>query len=664
MATESQILILEVQARLDEAIQKVNSLTQAIDELNQRTGAATLIRIEGGIKRTGEAAKKAAPQVDELRKKQEALARTNKAGAYTLLQFNRVVADAPFGILGIANNIDGLVQAFQELQSSAKAGGSVLGSLRAAITSPAGIALAITIATSLLIKFGDQIEEFLNGTSELDKRIRELADGFSTAFGQEGGKTITELNVLRKTIENTALSTQTRAQAIKDLRELYPTYFKDITDEALLTGKVAGAYANLTNELIKSARARAANKTLEDIQSEKLRLEEDRLQVIAKTEQEIADARRKQSPIKGLGGIGGATDVNQVDEVNAALTRRTEALQKLDARLKVLTNTEKFYESVIQNGADALNNTGQVQEDYRKLLEEIEKERAKSAKDTEKDLEKQAELYAKARQEIEAFDRAFGNVLDLNRSSRQGLSALELLNLELRQLMDMQAAATSPEEWQELAAQIELAEQAIKRFKNGQQELIDQKAKIEEVFGFDAMLNFDSNADEQLKRLAEIDLLTKNITAGFDLLAPAIDQAFNALANGQSVSDALGQALKRLVVQLAVATAKAAILAGVMALIFPGGGIAASAAGFGFKDLIAKFLGFTLPGRAGGGFLKAGQLATVGEAGRELFVPQTSGTIVPNSALGGGQIIPTIEFSYDRLRIGFDRSQRRAGRTL
>ena len=40
--------------------------------------------------------------------------------------------------------------------------------------------------------------------------------------------------------------------------------------------------------------------------------------------------------------------------------------------------------------------------------------------------------------------------------------------------------------------------------------------------------------------------------------------------------------------------------------------------------------------RANGGRVSANQPYTVGERGREVFVPTTSGTIVPNNQLGGG----------------------------
>ena len=65
-----------------------------------------------------------------------------------------------------------------------------------------------------------------------------------------------------------------------------------------------------------------------------------------------------------------------------------------------------------------------------------------------------------------------------------------------------------------------------------------------------------------------------------------------------------------------------------------------------------KALGF-----AEGGNIRAGQPAIVGERGRELFIPQTSGTIVPNEQMGMGganinfTIVANDTRDFDRLLI-------------
>lgn len=61
--------------------------------------------------------------------------------------------------------------------------------------------------------------------------------------------------------------------------------------------------------------------------------------------------------------------------------------------------------------------------------------------------------------------------------------------------------------------------------------------------------------------------------------------------------------------------------------VFGGGGSPAPA---------AAPTGAQIPHRAAGGSLALGQTALVGENGPELFTPGSSGTVIPNSALGGG----------------------------
>jgi hypothetical protein len=53
---------------------------------------------------------------------------------------------------------------------------------------------------------------------------------------------------------------------------------------------------------------------------------------------------------------------------------------------------------------------------------------------------------------------------------------------------------------------------------------------------------------------------------------------------------------------------------------------------------IGSFFGFG-GGKAIGGAVRGGQSYMVGERGAEMFVPNQSGTIVPNNKLGGGQVI-------------------------
>lgn len=168
-------------------------------------------------------------------------------------------------------------------------------------------------------------------------------------------------------------------------------------------------------------------------------------------------------------------------------------------------------------------------------------------------------------------------------------------------------------------------------------------------------LKLPAGITEQIKKfndsLKETQIRAENIQTAFSLVTPLIDQAFNALANGQNAFDALIQGVKRLIVELV----KAAAIAAVLSIVTGGGGGFATSFLKNFKGL----LGF----RANGGPIGQGQPFIVGERGPELFVPNTSGSIVSNTNLrsdGIGELIARI--SGNDLQIILDRANRQRGR--
>lgn len=64
------------------------------------------------------------------------------------------------------------------------------------------------------------------------------------------------------------------------------------------------------------------------------------------------------------------------------------------------------------------------------------------------------------------------------------------------------------------------------------------------------------------------------------------------------------------------------------------GGGGGGGSGFGLGDIIS--IGSSIFGFAEGGDMKAGQPYTVGERGRELFIPESNGTLIPNHDMMGG----------------------------
>lgn len=98
-----------------------------------------------------------------------------------LQEFSRVIQDAPFGIIGVGNNIQQLVANFGNLSRSAGGTGAALRAMLGAISGPGGILLAVSAATTLLTVFSDELFSSANAAEKLQEEI----DGTNELFESE-----------------------------------------------------------------------------------------------------------------------------------------------------------------------------------------------------------------------------------------------------------------------------------------------------------------------------------------------------------------------------------------------------------------------------------------------------------------------------------------------
>ena len=132
------------------------------------------------------------------------------------------------------------------------------------------------------------------------------------------------------------------------------------------------------------------------------------------------------------------------------------------------------------------------------------------------------------------------------------------------------------------------------------------------------------NAAEQSKTY--FDTFTRGFEDAFVKMVQTGKLSFKDLANS-------------LIADFARIQAKKALLG-----IFDMGGADSNGAGFGLSTLfgsIGKIFGF-----ANGGNPPVGKASIVGERGPELFVPRSAGTIIPNGAGMGGQVVNNTAVTY------------------
>ena len=212
----------------------------------------------GQLDKLGKSAAATAPQIQKL---SQATSGYNSIGT----DFARIIQDAPFGIIGVGNNITQLAGSFQVLKNSTGSTGAALKSALGSILSSGnalilGISILTTVFTILQQKGFFKTEEAAKSLNEQLDEYKENLDGISKATleGQiNAQKEISSFKNLTIQAENTNLTLNERLAAVDKLKKEYPKYLQNLTDEQILTGNVGEAYKSLTNDILALAKAKA-----------------------------------------------------------------------------------------------------------------------------------------------------------------------------------------------------------------------------------------------------------------------------------------------------------------------------------------------------------------------------------------------------------------------
>lgn len=111
--------------------------------------------------------------IGQLTTKINGVSRPTNDATNALSNLSRVAQDAPYGFIGIANNLNPLLESFQRLQTRSGSATEALKSMAAGLVGPAGIGLALGVVSSLAVTFSDEIAAFFIGPTEKLKKFRE-----------------------------------------------------------------------------------------------------------------------------------------------------------------------------------------------------------------------------------------------------------------------------------------------------------------------------------------------------------------------------------------------------------------------------------------------------------------------------------------------------------
>lgn len=207
------------------------------------------------------------------------------------MQFSQVARELPslamgpqMFILAISNNLPMLADAIADvrkqnelLNASGKKAVPVWRQLLGACWS---WQTALIAAISVGIMFGKDIAGWVkglfNGKKAFDalKKAQEDYNKEMLAQQQHAQTEAVTLKLLYDAATDAAGGMKERTDAVRELKKEYPDYFKNLTDEEILTGKAADSYMRLTESIMASARAQAARNSIVEQQGKVLENEQ------------------------------------------------------------------------------------------------------------------------------------------------------------------------------------------------------------------------------------------------------------------------------------------------------------------------------------------------------------------------------------------------------
>jgi hypothetical protein len=218
-------------------------------------------------------------KITQLNQQAGSLGKPIGDASHSLINFSRIAQDAPYGIIGIANNLNPMVESFQRLAKTEGGTKKALQAMAAGLIGPAGIGVAIGIVSSLAVTFSKEISEFFKGpTGELEefrKKLKEVADDIYKLIGGEQTKR-TKGIILADIIVGGDAAAQKKA--LKDLQSLYSNsaaiknaklgedkaYYQTLVNQAAMQGDVVAKEKNDIEQLnLLYARQKQAKKEQE-----------------------------------------------------------------------------------------------------------------------------------------------------------------------------------------------------------------------------------------------------------------------------------------------------------------------------------------------------------------------------------------------------------------
>ena len=277
-----------------------------------------------------------------------------------LVNVSRVAQDAPYGFIGIANNLNPLLESFQRLKETSGSAGSALKEMAKGLMGPAGLGLALGVVSSLIVAFGPKIASFINGTtaaSEAQDKFKESLDKAKASASESGIKLLAYINVA----ENASTTDLRRKEALDAVRNELGKVNLAYASSIKTTDDARNAVKLYTEALVAQA---ITSRYIDEIADKNIKLADAQKKATLAGQEYVASVERSKNMVNGYvdASVTMAAVTNRDKDAYIAAGQAAGVLKtEIDDLNNSVTTTiqnalnNPFF--VMDKGAKALNNT-------------------------------------------------------------------------------------------------------------------------------------------------------------------------------------------------------------------------------------------------------------------------------------------------------------------
>lgn len=325
---------------------------------------------------------------------------------FALTNLGRVAQDAPFGFIGIQNNLNPLLESFGRLKQETGSTGGALKALGQSLIGPAGLGFALSVVSAGILIYQQYQQRANKETQNAKKNAEDYVAGLTQLNqvqlkgAQNAQDELVALKSLYTIYQDATIPLSKRKDAYKEIQDLYPAYFGNLDFEEKATNKTKDAYDALTISILETARARAAQDLIVKNQTKRLELEDK----LIKAEDERVKLLNKKNSL-----------INQSTELVRTSTREGAGISQLVQANSVqgsindnLSNQKDLKTQINQIDRDNLRLTESITSSVKKGADLTSDDKVKKVKQTKQEFNRDPEFKAKSSlNELDLFLEAY-----------------------------------------------------------------------------------------------------------------------------------------------------------------------------------------------------------------------------------------------------------------